>query len=409
MTRASSALPASPEARVFGPGLVLVLVMLTALTPLTTDMYLAAFPQMAVEFSASASMVQLTLTALMVGAGVGQLVIGPLSDSVGRRRLLLVCIAICLVAGVICALAPSVQVLIVARLVQGLTGGAGMVLGRAVIADRTSGPATMRLMNALIAAGAISAAVAPALGGQIIQWSGWRAVFWVLSGIVGAMLLASAFAVPESLTPEKRRSTGFVEFSRGIGELLRNPRFVAYLVAGIGGSGAFFAYLAGSPFVIQDYLGFGVRGFSIIFTLNAVGLVLVAMASMRLAGRVHAHTLVRIGLGIVITGSAALLLLTYAGVPTMPVLVILFAIVASQGLIMGNTMGLAVDQGLHRAGSGSALAGALPFAFAAVVMPIAGLGYQPRTLAIVMLVCSLVALVPVLWAPVAAEQEALGA
>ncbi len=383
----------------FHPAFVAVLVLLSAVAPLSTDMYLAAFPQMAVELGTSASMIQLTLTAFMVGLGVGQLIIGPLSDSMGRRRLLLVCIAVCLGSGVVCALAPSPLVLIAGRLIQGFTGGAGMVLGRAIVADLTRGPTTLRLMNALMAAGAIAAVIAPVIGGQIVAWSGWRMVFWVISGVMAFLLGMAAWAVPESLAPEKRRSVGFAEFGRGMGAVLSNRAYVAYLVTSVGSLGAFFAYISGSPFVLQEYMGLGVRAFALVFGVNAVGLVLVTFLSVRLVGRMKAVNLVRVGVATVGAAGIALLVLASVGLPTIPTLVALFVATASQGLVGGNVTGLGVSQTPDHVGAASALLGALPFGFSAILMPIVGLGFQPRTLAIVMLSCSVVALAAITRAP----------
>jgi len=384
-----------------GPGLVLVLVLLSALAPLSTDMYLAAFPGMAAEFGVGASTVQLTLTAFMVGLGVGQFVIGPISDSLGRRRLLLTCLFVCLLASVVCALAPSAAVLIGARAVQGALGGAGMVLGRAIIADRTRGPATLRFMNALMAAGSIAAVVSPVIGGQIVAWSGWRPVFWTLTGVVAFTLAVSVLVVPETLPRHLRHGGGFAEFTRGIGHVLSDRAYAAYLLTSMGTHGAFFAYISGSPFVLQEHMGIGVRTFSFVFGVNAVGLVLATVLSIRLVSRVNALLLVRAGVGIVAVATAVLLVLVHTGLPTMPMLVTLFIAVAAQGLVAGNVTGLAVSRARAHAGTASALLGALPFGFSAVMMPIVGLGYQPRTLGIVMLSCAVLAMAAVLWVPAA--------
>lgn len=387
------------------PGFIVVIVLLGAVAPLSTDMYLAAFPTMATEFGVGASTVQLTLTAVMIGLGAGQFVIGPISDSLGRRRLLLVCAFLCLVSSVVCALAPSVTVLIAMRFIQGATGGASMVLGRAVVADLTRGPATLHFMNALMAVGSIAAVISPVVGGQIIAWSGWRMVFWFITGVVALMLTVSALAVPESLPRDKRHRGGFVQFGRSVGLVLRDRAYTTYLVTIVAVHGSFFAYIAGSPFVLQQHMGLSVRTFSLVFGVNAVGLVAAAVLSMRLVSRANPLTLIRIGTVLVVAASAVLLVLVHTGLPTMAVLASLFVATAAQGLVGGNATGLAVGRARDHAGTASALVGALPFGFAGVIMPLVGLGYQPRTLGIVMLSCAAVGLAAVFLVPATSPEQ----
>ncbi len=379
--------------------LVLVLALLNFIPPLCTDMYLAAFPQMAAGLSTTATMVQLTLTAFMIGLGVGQLLVGPLSDAVGRRRPLLVCTTLCLAASVVCALAPSVTVLITARLVQGLTSAASVVLGRAIIADLAKGPSVVRLMNVLMTVGAIAPVLAPVLGGQIAAWSGWRGVFWVITGTMAIMLFASVSAVPESLTPEKRQAGRLKELIQGVCVVLGDHSYVAYLATVIGCSGTMFAYISGSSFVLQEHMGLSAKTYSLIFGLNSVGMMLATSVSMRLAGWVKTLNLVRIGATILVLGSIAWLILTTVELPMIPALITLFSTTSAQGLIIGNATGLAVDHARDHAGTASAFLGALQYGFAAAVTPLVGLGYQPRTMGIVMLSCSVLALAPIIRPP----------
>lgn len=388
--------------------LVLTLVLLSTIPPFATDMYLAGFPQMAADLRTTATMVQLTLTAVMVGLGAGQLFIGPLSDSVGRRRLLLVCTGLCLLASVVCALAPSIPVLIAARLLQGFAGAAGIVLARASVTDLTEGVSTLRYMNILMAGGAIAPLLAPVVGGQLVAWSGWRSVFWVITGIVGAMLVAAVLRVPESLSPDKRRSGGFKELTQGIRAVIGDRAYVAYLVTTSAACGARFAYISGSSFVLQEEMGLSARAFSLIFGLNAVGLMLTTFASVRLVSRFEALNLVRVGTAVVVVGSVVWLILVPAGLPMVPALVTLFISTSAQGLIIGNATGLATSSARGHAGTASAFLGALQFGFAALITPLVGFGYQPRTMGILMLTCAVMALAPVIRAPGSTRTAAPG-
>ncbi len=218
-------------------------------------MYLPAFPEMAGDLGASASGIQLTLTACLVGLGFGQLFIGPLSDAVGRRRPLLIGSAVCLVASVVCALAPNVEVLAVGRFVQGLSGAAGVVLARAIISDTARGAVAAKLLGVLMIINVIAPVVAPLSGGAIIATLGWRAVFWVLAGLTLLMLLGTMLWAKESLPPSKRIRGGFKATLVGVRKTLGNRNYVGYLLTFCFTFAALFAYIAASPFVMQNVMG----------------------------------------------------------------------------------------------------------------------------------------------------------
>jgi DHA1 family bicyclomycin/chloramphenicol resistance-like MFS transporter len=184
---------------------IVVLALLTAIAPLATDMYLPALPTMVGDLGSSASGVQLTLTTFLVGLALGQLVIGPLSDQFGRRGLLIVGTVVCALAGVACAFAPSAGFLVAARFVQGFSGAAGIVLSRAVIADRASGERAARLFSLMMVISGVAPVVAPLLGGSLVGAVGWRGIFWILAGVAVVMVVGVLSAVPESLPVERRQ------------------------------------------------------------------------------------------------------------------------------------------------------------------------------------------------------------
>src|SRR6478736_3485831 len=168
--------------------LIATLALLAAVAPLAIDMYLPAFPAMATEFDTSASAVQLTLTTFLIGLAAGQLVFGPLSDRYGRRRPLIASAAVCVAAGVVCALAPNLGVLVAARLVQGFAGAGGMVIGRAVIADLVTGRVAAKAFTLMLTVGGVAPVLAPFVGGLLSGVVGWRGLLWTVAGLCAAML-----------------------------------------------------------------------------------------------------------------------------------------------------------------------------------------------------------------------------
>lgn len=198
--------------------LLVTLALLSAAAPFATDIYLPAFTDLADDLDTGAASVQLTLTTFLVGLAVGQLFIGPLSDRYGRRKPLVLATAVTVVVTVACALAPNIWLLIAMRFVQGLSAASGLVIGRAVGADRTEGAATARLFTLFSAIGGIAPVIAPLIGGALVSF-GWRAEFWALSVIFALMFLGALLVVPESLPPQSRQTAGFGATLRTIGRL----------------------------------------------------------------------------------------------------------------------------------------------------------------------------------------------
>ncbi len=352
---------------------VLVLTTLTVIGPLATDMYIPAFPAATEGLGTVASRMQLTLTAFFLGTAGGQIVAGPLSDRTGRRLPLLIGILVCLIGSIGCALSPDVITLIIFRVLQGIGGGFGMVLGRAVLIDLASGLQLFRVMNLMHAITGIAPIIAPLLGGLILLVGQWREIFWLIAGTSLISLIGVITTVPESLPPHRRSTGGFRALVTGGLSLLRRRTFVAFLMVSSFSAFALMSYVSASSFVVQDMLGFDPTGYSITFAVNATGMMLGTVLSARLAGTVHPRTLVAIGLGI--AGSGAVLLLiaaTLLGTPTWLTLIALFIVVTPQGLILGNAGGLASQEAAHMAGTGSMMLG-LGFSFSAsVAAPVVG-------------------------------------
>jgi len=366
-----------------------VLALMSAIAPLATDMYLPSFPVLAAELGTTASNVQLTLTAFLVGLALGQLVIGPLSDGWGRRGLLLAGTAVCVMATLVCALAPNVWVLIGARFVMGFSGGAGVVLSRAVVADRTSGSRAARLFSVMMAIQGIAPVVAPLLGGTLAGLVGWRGIFWVLTGLTAVMFVGVLATIPESLPAERRSGGGLAPMARDVASALRRRRYVGYSLAFALGFAALFAYISGSPFVLQGTLGLTRMQYTVVFAINAVGLAAASAANAQLVGRFTPRRLLLLGVSALVVCSGLLTVVTLAGTPRWPTLVLLFAAVLSAGFVLGNGSALAIGQVPEMAGTGSALLGALQFGLGAVVSPL--VGSSAVTMAVLMLVAATLA------------------
>ncbi|MFJ5223885.1 multidrug effflux MFS transporter [Streptomyces sp. NPDC088400] len=357
--------------------LIAALVLLCFVGPLSTDMYLPAFPRMAAELRTDASGVQLTLTAFLVGMTVGHLVFGPLSDRYGRRGPLLVGAGVCAVATGLCAVAPELGGLAVLRFAAGFGGAAGVVIGRAVVSDVTEGAAAARLFGILMTLAGTAPVLAPLAGGAVIGagGAGWRGVFWVLAGVALLVVVAVVVAVPESLPVSRRRTGGGRELLRSVRDVAGDRAYVGYSLAFTFAFGALFCYIAGAPFLLQNVLGLSVGVSSAYFACGAVFMALSSASGARLAGRIAPERLLSAGLYAMLAGTAALLGIAVADALTVAVYLPLMALVCGGlGLVTGNASSLAIARVPDAAGTGSALLGTAQSALGALVAPLVGLG-----------------------------------
>src|SRR4051794_32404815 len=245
--------------------LVVVLGLVNAIGPLSVDMYLPAFPEIARDLATSAAEVQLTLTACVAGLAVGQLVIGPLSDRLGRRAPLIAAMSTYAVASLLCALAPSVVVLMALRFVQGLAGAGGVVIARAVVRDLHSGAAAVRLFSSLMLVTGLAPILAPLAGGAILGIASWRGIFVTLTVLSALIAVLVTFGLRETLPPERRSDHGLRTTLSVMRNLLRDCWFVGHGLAGGLGFGALFAYISGSSFVLQGIYGASPQLYSLLF------------------------------------------------------------------------------------------------------------------------------------------------
>ncbi|MCC2274357.1 multidrug effflux MFS transporter [Streptomyces sp. ET3-23] len=357
------------------PMMTAALVLLSFVTPLATDMYLPAFPRMTGDLGTDASGVQLTLTSFLIGMGLGQLILGPLSDRFGRRKPILVGSAACVVATALCALTPSLGWLIALRFVQGFTGAAGIVIGRAVISDVATGERAAKLLGILMSLLGVAPAIAPVLGGVVIETAGWRAVFWALAATTLLALAGTLFAVPETLPAGRRRAGGARATARSVREVLADRPYLGHTLCFGMSLAVLFCYLGGASFLFQNLLGLGIGQTSAAFGSVGAVSVIAGLVVTRLVGRFTPQALLRAGLGVMLAGSIALCVLALAGGLNVPVvLALLYVTFVGIGLVSINAAALALERVPHAAGTGSALLGTVQSALSAVAAPLVGLG-----------------------------------
>ena len=363
----------TPESRPSTGRLVVILGALSAFGPLSMDMYLPGLPSLTGELGGSASTGQLTLTSCMLGLAVGQLIMGPLSDSLGRRRPLLFGIAGYTAASLACALAPSIGILIALRALQGLAGGAGVVIARAVVRDLFSGARAARMFSLLIVVTGAAPVFAPLIGGQALSVTSWRGIFVVLAAIGVPLMVGTVAWLPETLPPQQRHPGGVVATVRTFGALLHDREFTPYALSFSLAFAAMFAYIAGSSFVLEVVHGVSPQVFSLVFATNSVALIAMSQVGAHLVGRLGPRRLLRRGLIGTLVASTATLLVTVTDAGLWPLLIALFVLVGSTGLVYPNATACALASERHRLGSASALLGLGQFGSGAIVAPLAGL------------------------------------
>ncbi len=379
--------------------LITVLASLTAVAPLATDMYVPAFPDMTRALGASSSGIQLSMTAFLLGLVIGQLLIGPLSDGHGRRRLLLGGSTLFTVFSLACAAAPNIEVLTTARLLEGTAGAAGMVISRAVLTDLYRGTDLTRHFSVLSMILGVAPVAAPVIGGLIATGASWRAVFLVLAGFGLMLVLAVWRWVPESLPAERRQRGGLPAAFRAMGRLTRQRAFMGYVLVLSCASAALFAYIAGSPFVFQDIYGASATGYSLIFAVNALGMLVASGLVGALSRHLPLTTLLSVGVGLAVVGTLAQVAIDLTtGGSLITTWGCLFLAMFGTGLTITTTYTLGQTVAARAAGGASAMLGGGQFLLGGLVSPLVGAFGEssPTPMAVIMcigFVCSAAMLV----------------
>ncbi|WP_435748795.1 multidrug effflux MFS transporter [Microbacterium sp. PMB16] len=362
----------SSSHRAPGRTLPTLLLLLTVFGPISMDLYLPALPALTADLGAVTSVAQLTVTACLIGLAAGQLIAGPLSDRFGRRGILLVGVVAYIATSALCALSPTIETLILARFVQGLAGGVGIVIAQAAGRDVYSGGALIRFYARLTVIGGVAAVVGPLLGGVLNSFTDWRGLFVFLASIGAGILILVVFAFPETLPPDRRTRGGFRQTIGDFRTLLSDRTFVGAVLNQGFLYAALFAYLSGATFVLQDIYGLSPLGYALAFGLNSTGFMIFGY----LAGRGAERWSIRgtLTIGILVAGCGALGLLA-SGIVAMPlwvVIVSLFLLAGGVAISSPPATTLALVGYPQMAGTASSLLGMVRFGFGGVAAPLVG-------------------------------------
>lgn len=388
--------------------MIVMLGVMVALGPLTIDMYLPALPKIAEELGVSSSIAQLTLTGTLAGLALGQLVVGPLSDSLGRRRPLMAGIVLHMLASVMCLFAPNIEVLGVARGLQGMGAAAGMVVAVAVVGDRFTDSVAASVMSRLMLVLGVAPVVAPSLGAAVLLKASWHWVFAALVLIAGLLLLVAAMALPETLPTAHRRPLKVRGIAATYLELLRDARFVVLvLVAALGMSGLF-AYIAAAPFVLQGRYGLDQQAFALLFGAGAIALIGATQGNVLLLRRFRPQTIVLWALTVAAFSGAVFVGIALANIGGLAGFVVpVWVVLAAMGLVIPNAPAVALTRHPDAAGTAAALLGAAQFGLGAAIAPLVGaLGNNEFALAAVMTVGMVIALLALMAVGVSATERA---
>ena len=374
--------------------IVLLLGSLTAFGPLSMDMYLPALPIVAVDLHTTTSLAQLSLTACLIGLAVGQLIFGPLSDIRGRRRPLVFTLSIYAIASVLCAFSTTIWMFIALRFIQGVTGAAGIVIARASARDMYSGKDLTKFIALLALVNGAAPILAPISGGFILNFASWNAVFIIL-GIIGLiMFLAVTFFLPETLPEDKRSEGSMLAVVKTFGKLFKDRVFmgIAFTQAFIMSS--MFAYISGSPFVLQNLYHVTPQQFSLFFALNGIGIIIAAQVTGRLSNTISEVKLLFTGVLLSFSGSILLVIVVWNELPLHFMTVALFLVVSSIGMVSTTSFALGMQSQGNSAGSASAFLGLLPFVGGALVAPLVGIAGDATAwpMGIIIIACSSIAL-----------------
>lgn len=378
--------------------MIVVLGLLVALGPLTIDMYLPALPKIGEELSVSSSLTQLTLTGTLAGLAIGQLVLGPLSDSLGRRKPLFAGIVLHMLASLLCLFAPNITVLGIARGLQGMGAAAGMVVAIAVVGDLYKDNAAATVMSRLMLVLGVAPVLAPSLGAAVLVHGSWHWVFAALVVIAGALLVMAVLALPETLPAEHRRPLRVRGIVATYLELLRDVRFVILMLVGALGMSGLFAYIAGASFVLQGRFGLGQTAFALVFGAGAIALIGTTQCNVVLLKRFAPQQIMVWALLAASVSGAVFVALAAAQVGGVFGFVIpVWVVLAAMGLVIPNAPAVALMRHPDAAGTAAALLGAVQFGMGAVIAPVVGvLGNDELAMAVVMAAGVIVALIALL-------------
>ncbi|HKV15871.1 MAG TPA: Bcr/CflA family multidrug efflux MFS transporter [Reyranella sp.] len=377
MTTLSDSSTASERRPTLTPVLLAVLALLSAFTPLSIDMYLPALPVIESELKASVGDIQLTLSAFMIAFGVGQIFYGPAGDRFGRRPVILGGIAVYVLASIGCAFAAAADQLVLLRLLQGLSACGGVVLARTMVRDLAERDQAARAMSLMMACTSIAPMLAPLLGGQILWFLGWRAIFFILAGIGLFAWTAAFIRLPETLRPEYRQPLVVSAILKRFGELLRHRAFMGYALTSSLQFAALFSFLSGSPFVFIQHYGIPPRLFGLLFGGMVVFMTVGSLLNAKFAPVFGAGRILRYAVIVpAIVGPAALVLglieARSGAIGIWPFFLCFAPQIATISLIGPNGTAMALQRYPHMAGTASSLMGIMQFGLGAIFGAVVG-------------------------------------
>lgn len=351
---------------------ILVLGGLTALGPFTIDLYLPAFPALTASFNVSVTAIQLTLTGTTVGFAIGQLVVGPWSDIVGRRRPLLVATGVHIASSVLAAVAPTIVWLSVARVLQGVGAAAGVVVALAIVRDLFGGRPLVRMLSRLALVSGLAPILAPVIGSQLLRVLPWQGIFWCLAAYGVVIIVAVAVLIVETRPASHRGGATRTSPWRRYRAVLGDRVFIGIAIIGGMNFTALFAYLASSPFLFQDVYAFNPQEFGLVFAANSIGVVIGVQSTARLIKFVGPQWILAVASPTMIASALALVVLSAAGAGPWGTLVPLFAFITLGGFCIPCVQVLALEQHPHESGTAASVLGAVNFGLAGIISPVVG-------------------------------------
>ncbi len=351
---------------------VLVLGALTALGPFTVDLYLPAFPQVEADLGVSVALVQLTLTATMIGFGFGQLIVGPWSDRIGRRLPLILATTVHVAASLAVALAPDIGWLLAARVLQGAGAAAGGVVAMAMVRDLFGGYPLVRMLSRLALVTGLAPVLAPLIGSQLLLVMPWRGLFGVLAAYGVLVVVASWLLIVETLPPARRSDPGHSTLGDRYRALFRDRIFIGVAIIGGFTFTGLFAYLSASSFLFQDVYGLDAQAYGIVFAANSIGVVIGVQVSSRLAKIIGPQWILSVSTAVLLTSAIAIVVLDQLGAGMWGTIVPLCFFITACGFGFPMVQVLALVNHGKEAGTAASLLGAMNFGLAGLLSPIVG-------------------------------------
>lgn len=380
---------------------IILLGALTALGPFTIDLYLPAFPVLEADFHTTAAAIQLTLTGTMVGFALGQLIVGPLSDKLGRRMPLLIVTALHVVASVAAALAPNLELLSVARVLMGAGAAAGGVVASAIVRDLFGGRRLVVMLSRLALVSGVAPVLAPLAGSALLLVMPWRGIFVVLALYGAIMLISAIFFIPETLPRARRQDRGSTTVWQRYASVFRDRVFVGVLIIGGMTFSGLFSYLSASPFLFQQTYQFDAQQYGLLFAVNSLGVVLGVQTAARLAARFGPQWVMAVSTSALVLSAAAIIVTDQLGLGLWGTIIPLFIFMTSCGFTFPCVQVLALDRHGKAAGTAASIIGATNFGVAGLITPLVGwishdAGITATTMAAVMVGCAVIGLLS-LW------------